>query len=197
MPVVRLTEEITATSRTSPEEAMKQALSKAESEVDGVTKAEVERVELVLRAGDVVGYRVTLKVTHAGGGAARAQNAAPTAGASPGIGARPLPRPSARGLLRTDEDGAARVGGTRIALDTVITAFRAETSPEEIAERYPSLGLADVYRVLGYYLQHREAVDGYLAEREDEAERLRERIEAEFDPVGLRARLLARRAADR
>lgn len=39
-------------------------------------------------------------------------------------------------------------------------------------------------------------MDAYIAGREREAARLREKIEADFDPTGLRARLLARRTSE-
>ena len=60
--------------------------------------------------------------------------------------------------LATRPDGTVRVGGTRVTLDTVVAAFREGASAEAIARRYPTLGLADVYSVLGYYLRHREEV---------------------------------------
>ena len=41
--------------------------------------------------------------------------------------------------IRTDEDGIFRVGETRVRLDTVIDAFNAGCSPEEILLKYPSL----------------------------------------------------------
>ncbi len=95
------------------------------------------------------------------------------------------------GPLRVDEEGVARVGQTRLTLDTVVAAFRLGETAEGIVERYPALRLADVHQVLGYYLLHRDAVDAYLAGREHEAAQLREKIEADLDPTGLRARLLA------
>jgi uncharacterized protein (DUF433 family) len=55
--------------------------------------------------------------------------------------------------LKTDVDGVVRVGNTRVTLDTVVDAFREGATAEEIVSRYPSLLLADVYAVIGYYLQ--------------------------------------------
>lgn len=99
--------------------------------------------------------------------------------------------------LETDSDGVIRVGKTRVTLDTVITAFRDGATAEEIAQQYPSLQLADIYSVIGYYLRHRSEVDGYLRRRTQQAEQVRERNEARFDPSGIRDRLLARRAGQR
>ncbi len=95
--------------------------------------------------------------------------------------------------LTTDADGVVRVGNTRVTLDTVIAAFREGATPETIAQQYPSLALADVYAVIGYYLNHRPEVHAYLQQREQVATHVRQENEAGFDPDGVRARLLARR----
>ena len=50
--------------------------------------------------------------------------------------------------LREDEQGAIRVGNTRVLLDLVIHAFRNGASPEAIVECYDALSLPDVYAVL-------------------------------------------------
>jgi uncharacterized protein (DUF433 family) len=98
-------------------------------------------------------------------------------------------------LIRTDEDGAKRIGETRVTLETVITHFFLKESPEEIAEQYPSLELEDIYELRDYYHARRDEVDAYIAQREYEAGMLRDRIERVFPPTGLRDRLLARRAS--
>jgi uncharacterized protein (DUF433 family) len=94
--------------------------------------------------------------------------------------------------LATDPDGVVRVGGTRVTLDTLVAAFADGLTPEEIVYEYPSLPLAEVYVVLGYYLRHRAEVETYLHQRLDQAEAVRRQNEARFDPLGIRARLLAR-----
>ena len=95
--------------------------------------------------------------------------------------------------LAVDPDGVVRVGGTRVTFDTVVLAFREGFGAEEIAQQYPSLTLADVYSVIGYYLRHRPDADAYLIERHNDGERIRRENEPRFDPAGIRARLLARR----
>lgn len=100
--------------------------------------------------------------------------------------AEPLP-------LTTDARGTTRVGGTRVTLDTLVEAFQEGLTAEEIAQQYPVLDLADVYVVISYYLRHRQQVESYLAERRQEAARVRFEVEAR-DPRGdFRERLLARR----
>jgi len=102
------------------------------------------------------------------------------------IAAEPIP-------LETDADGVVRVGGTRVTLDTVVTAFKEGATAEEIVYQYPSLNLADVYFVIAYYLQRRSDIEAYLRWRQRQADEVREQNEAQFDPYGIRERLLARR----
>ena len=95
--------------------------------------------------------------------------------------------------LVRDEDGVFRVGGTRVRLDTVVTAYQNGGTPEAIHDKYPSLGLADIYAVLAYYLQHRTEIETYLAERRKLMHEAEQEIEARFPSAGVRERLLARR----
>lgn len=106
------------------------------------------------------------------------------------IATEPLP-------LHTDQGGVVRIGGTRVTLDSVIYAFQEGSTAEQILEDYPSLRLADVYAVIGYYLRHREEIDAYLREQSRQAEEVRRQDEARFDRQGIRERLLARRKSVR
>lgn len=95
--------------------------------------------------------------------------------------------------LQADEHGVLRVGGTRVRLDTVITAWKQGDSPEQIVENFDVLDLADVYAVISHYLRHRSEVEKYLEENRQEAERLRAENERRSPQAGIRERLLARR----
>ena len=95
--------------------------------------------------------------------------------------------------LTVGPDDVIYVGETRVTLDTVVEAFQDGTTPEEIGYQYPSLDLADVYAVVGYYLHHRTQVENYLQQRREQAERIRQQNERQFPPDGVRARLLSRR----
>ena len=97
--------------------------------------------------------------------------------------------------LDIDEDGVARVGGTRVTLDTVIGSFERGASAEEVALRYSALRLADVYSVIGYYLHHKAEIDAYLNRERALDEQARKDDEVRYNLVGIRERLLARRAA--
>lgn len=98
-----------------------------------------------------------------------------------------------RAPLSTDDQGVVRVGGTRVRLETVLTAFSDGASPEQILLKYPSLNLTDIYGVIAYYLWHQREVDAYLTLRAHAIEESRQESEARFPPGGVRARLLARR----
>jgi len=99
--------------------------------------------------------------------------------------------------LETDVDGVVRVGKTRVTLDTIVAAFAEGATAEEIAQQYPSVHLADVYYVIGYYLRRRSEVEAYLSRRRQQATQVREQNESRSDPDGVRDRLLARRASGR
>ena len=85
----------------------------------------------------------------------------------------PVPSP-----LRLDESGTVRIGQTRVTLDTVVGEFEAGESPEHIAQDYPTITLTEVYCVIGFFLHHQEAVRAYLAEREQLAADVRQRLSA-------------------
>ncbi len=94
--------------------------------------------------------------------------------------------------LSVDDDGVVRVAGTRVTLDTVVMAFEQGATAEEIAQQYPSLHLADIYAVIGFYLRHRATVGAYLQSRQEQAQAVRAQNEGRTDPRGIRERLLAR-----
>lgn len=97
--------------------------------------------------------------------------------------------------LRVDEYGVIRVGDSQVLLDVVIREFNNGADPEAIVNGYSTLKLADVYAVFAYYLRHRQEVDQYIQARQEEAEKLRQEIEAKQPSrVDLREKLLARRA---
>jgi uncharacterized protein (DUF433 family) len=94
--------------------------------------------------------------------------------------------------LTTGPDGVIRVAGTRVSLETVVYAFDAGSSAEEIVEQYPTLSLSNVYAVISYALDNRQSVDEYVALRRQGTDALRAEIETRWPAHGLRDRLLAR-----
>ena len=96
--------------------------------------------------------------------------------------------------LRVDEQGVIRVGDSQVLLDVVIQQFNNGADAEAIAHAFPTLNLADVYAVIGNYLRHRKEIEDYLQIRRQEAEKLRQEIEAKQPSrAELRAKLLAQR----
>jgi len=96
--------------------------------------------------------------------------------------------------LTTGADGVIRVSGTRVTLDTIVAAFDDGATAEEIAQQYPTLALADIYAVLGYYLRQRKTVDAYLCKRHQLSDAVREDNRKRFPANDIRKRLLARKA---
>jgi uncharacterized protein (DUF433 family) len=92
-------------------------------------------------------------------------------------------------------DGVARIGGTRVTLDTVVRAFERGESAEQIGAAYPVLRPADVYAVIAYYLRHRAEVEEYLRFRQRQVEDAHRLIESQPGRTELHERLKARRSS--
>ena len=97
--------------------------------------------------------------------------------------------------LHENQDGAIRVGNSRVLLEIVIRAFQDGASPETIVNRYSTLALSDVYSTVGYYLRHRDAVETYLKQREETSESVRSHIASiQPDLSIIRSRLLSKQS---
>jgi uncharacterized protein (DUF433 family) len=55
-----------------------------------------------------------------------------------------------------------RIKGTRVGIETVLDDYLGGASPEEIAARYRTLTLEQVYATITCYLHKQEEIDGYL-----------------------------------
>jgi uncharacterized protein (DUF433 family) len=96
--------------------------------------------------------------------------------------------------LSKTADGAIRVNGTRIPLQTIVNGFNRGATAEEIVIEFPTLKLADVYSIISFYLNHRAEVDQYVAAVQAQADEMIKEIELKHGDGGeLRARLLARK----
>ena len=71
-------------------------------------------------------------------------------------------------------EGAYRVAGSRVSLDSIVYAFLRGESPDGIAESFPALTLEQVYGAIAFYLAHHEVIDAYLRVGKADFERLRE-----------------------
>jgi len=94
--------------------------------------------------------------------------------------------------LNFDEAGGIRIGQTRVTLDSLLAAYHAGSTPEEIAVQYPILTLTEIYAAITYYLTHPQQVEDYLEERRQMAQQLRTQITQDNNLIGLRQRLLDR-----
>ena len=70
-----------------------------------------------------------------------------------------------------ERDGALRIVGTRVSLDSVVTRFREGASPDRIAQAFPALTLSQVYGAIAYYLENQRTIDEYIADAQRELER--------------------------
>ena len=78
-------------------------------------------------------------------------------------------------------EGAYRVSGSRVSLDSVVYAFLGGQSPESIADSFPTLSLEQVYGAITFYLSNRAEVDAYLKQGDEKFEALR-RASRESNP---------------
>jgi uncharacterized protein (DUF433 family) len=96
--------------------------------------------------------------------------------------------------LRLEETGAIRVGNSRVLLEMIIHAFQDGASPEAIVQRYSTVTLSEVYSTIGYYLSHQDAVEAYLAQREQLAKETQQRLaQIQPDLSQIRKRLLSQK----
>jgi uncharacterized protein (DUF433 family) len=84
-----------------------------------------------------------------------------------------------------------RLKGTRIGIETILFdyLFRARTG-EEISNTYPSLTLEQVYATISYSLHYKEAVDAYMTDWLEWAERMRDEQQRNPPPVAEKLRRL-------
>ena len=75
--------------------------------------------------------------------------------------------PIAPPLYWAEGGQVVRVCGTRIPLDSIVARYRQGWTPQMIAESYPGVGLANVFAVIAYYLNHEKAVHAYLRESDE------------------------------
>ncbi len=52
----------------------------------------------------------------------------------------------------------------------------AGSTPEEIAIQFSVLRLEDIYSAIAYYLNHRQEIDSYLEQRNQQAQQLRQQL---------------------
>jgi uncharacterized protein (DUF433 family) len=84
-----------------------------------------------------------------------------------------------------------RIKGTRIGIESILYEYihRAQT-PEDIASRFQTVTLEQVYATIVYYLHNHEAVSAYLADWLEDYHRRRDAQQQNPPPVVERLRRL-------
>lgn len=85
-----------------------------------------------------------------------------------------------------------RVDGSRVSKYSLINAFKEGASAEEIALRFPTLNLKQIYSVINDYLQHPVEFEQYFNEELEQQEQKKQQIEKRFSSEGIRQKLLER-----
>ena len=62
--------------------------------------------------------------------------------------------------------GRPRIAGTGVSVQRIVGWYKMGQMPEEIADQYGHLSLAQVYAALAYYHANREEIETYLAQEE-------------------------------
>lgn len=74
-------------------------------------------------------------------------------------------------FLERDRYGAILIAGHRITLGHILTLYRDGYSVEMLSEHFPTLSVADIHKVLAFYLENVEEVDAMLLEARVEIDR--------------------------
>ena len=81
--------------------------------------------------------------------------------------------------LSQDADGSVRLTGSRVTLDTLVSAFKRGNTAEQIQDSFPSLSLSQIYGTIAWYIDHQNEAEEYLRERQTEADAIRREIESQ------------------
>lgn len=88
-----------------------------------------------------------------------------------------------------ERDGGYYVAGTRIGLSSIVHAFLAGESPDEILRAFPLAGpLVKIYGAITFYLENTEKVEEYLKETDRRWEALRREYPKANDPLAQKLR---------
>lgn len=76
------------------------------------------------------------------------------------------------------DNGAIRITGTRVSLDSIIYHYKLGKTPEAIHDSFPDVSLPDIHSIICYYLTHTATVEAYLQQQEKEADEIQQQLEA-------------------
>jgi uncharacterized protein (DUF433 family) len=61
-----------------------------------------------------------------------------------------------------------RIKGHRVGIEHILDYYLQGLSPEKIAQKFPGMNIEKIYAAITYYHAHREEVDTYLEQGEQE-----------------------------
>jgi uncharacterized protein (DUF433 family) len=98
-------------------------------------------------------------------------------------------------FLTREPDGFIRITGNRVGLEHIAFHYREGYSAEMLLEEYPTLPLSLIHKVIAFYLEHQQAVDGIIAETQTAVEAQKSAGSPAPTLADLRNRLEARQRA--
>jgi uncharacterized protein (DUF433 family) len=75
--------------------------------------------------------------------------------------------------------GRPVVAGTSVSVQRIAGWYKLGLSPEEIAETFGHLSLAQVHAALAYYHANREEIDGYLRDEDAADQQGQQRLDSD------------------
>ena len=72
--------------------------------------------------------------------------------------------------------GCLRIGGTRISVRTIAILYKSGYSPEEIADQFEQLKLAQVFATLVYYHANQAEIESDIEKEEAEYDKLEKKL---------------------
>lgn len=104
-------------------------------------------------------------------------------------------------FLQQHEDGEVYLTGHRVTLENLCFYYNEGYSADMLRERFPTLPLLLIHKVIVFYLENRDAVDQYLAAsqtvRDRNYQQWQQAARTTPDKAELRRRFEARKDADR
>jgi uncharacterized protein (DUF433 family) len=92
-------------------------------------------------------------------------------------------------FLNRDTDGFVHVTGHRIGLYHLVHYYNDGFSAEMLACEYPSLSLAEIHKVIAFYLENRVDVESYIAGCESQIDEQRSSAKTGPSIIELRQRM--------
>ncbi|HVI72541.1 MAG TPA: DUF433 domain-containing protein [Pyrinomonadaceae bacterium] len=87
------------------------------------------------------------------------------------------------------DDGSIRVIGSRVTLDTLVHKFQVGDTFEGLHEGFPSVTVAQIKAIIGWYFDHKAEADEYLREGEEQAEKMFQELASRPESIAFHERL--------